>query len=283
VPYRSSLTAATFSPDGRFAALIVDSKELLVVGLPDATRLFSTAGTNFISVTISTTGVVAVVDEVESLDLRVKLWRSADWSPLPTIAFKSRIFDVALSADGQFVGLSGDDDLARIIRTASGAEVTRFAVSESAIPVFSPDSSLAALAGAGQVVRVFDLKTNRELSPIAHGEDTLLIAFTPDSRYLATVGAAFTRIHSATTGEEIARIANSAPVKRIEFSRDGTHVATTDEDNTRIWYWTSNDVAAAACQRLRRQLLEPQWPAVPGERFETRLARACNSLVSALK
>jgi WD40 repeat protein len=269
------MTAAAFSPDGRFAALILDGKELLVVGLPDARRIFSARADNFVSVAISTTGVVAVVEQVQFGHLRVLLWRSSDWSPLPTIAFESRQSDVALSRNGEFVGLTGGDDIARVFRTASGAELARFAASESVIPVFSADSTLVAVAGAGQAVRIFDLSRNRERAPLAHNEDTPLIAFTPDSQSLASVGVTYTRVLSATTGDEIARIGNSAPVERIEFSPDGKYLAMTDGANTRIWSWKSGDVADAACRRLRRQLRESQWPRAAGERFDVRLARAC--------
>ena len=224
--------------------------------------------------TISTSGVVAVVEEDGSTDLRVRLWQSSDWRALPTIAFKSHNHDVTLSSNGEFLGLVDGDDIARVFRTMSGTEVTRFAVRGSVTPMFSPDSTLVAVAGAGHVVRLFDLVRNRERASLAHIEDTPLIAFSRDSQFVASVGVT-TRIFSAVTGQEIARIGNPASVQRIEFSSDGMYVATTDGDSTRIWNWRSDDVAGAGCLRLRRQLRDSQWPPAAGEPFNARLLVAC--------
>ena len=126
-PYQATMTAAAFSPDARFAALILDGTELVIVGLPDARRVFSIRGQKFVSLAIGTSGVVAAVDAIEFGHPRVRLWRSSDWSELPGITFESRQDDVALSANGEFIGLTGDDEMARVVRTGSGLEVARFA------------------------------------------------------------------------------------------------------------------------------------------------------------
>jgi WD40 repeat protein len=275
-PYQSAVTKAAFSPDGRLATLILDGKELLVLSLPDGRKQFSAKGEKLESVAISAPGdVIALVEEVEFADLRVRLWRSSDWSPLPDIAFKSRSYGVVLSADGEFVSFVDDDNVARVVRTRSSTEVARFTVSGGVVPVFSPDSTLVAVADAQRAVHIFDLPGNRERMTLAHNEDTRLIAFTPDSRFVATVGRTFVRILSTDNGQEAARLRNSKAVERIQFSHDGKYVATTDADSTRIWLWTPDDMAAAGCTRLRRRLQPPQWPPIAGEPFATRLARAC--------
>jgi WD40 repeat protein len=278
-PYESRLTSAAFSPDGRLATLILDDKELRVFGLPDGRRLFSARGTKFVSVAIgSPSDVVAVVEEVAFADLRIRLWRSSDWTPLSGIGFKSRDYRVVLSSDGGLVSFIDEDNVARIVRTRSGAEVARFTVGGSVVPVFSPDSALVAVAGVGRTVRILDLHRNRERTSLGHNEETLLLAFTPDSQYLATVGRTYTRIFSAETGDEVARLRNSRQVELIQFSGDGRYLATSDDETTRIWMWRPHDMAEAGCARLRRHLQPSQWPPIAGEPFANRIVRACPGL-----
>jgi WD40 repeat protein len=274
-PYAKELTNAAFSRDGRLATLILDAEELIVLGLPDGRRLFSAKGKNFVSLALSAGDVIAVAEEVETFDLRVRLWRSADWSLLPAIAFKSRFYDLAISADGEFVSFVEDESVARVLRTRTGAEAARFPVSRAGVPVFSPDSTLVAIGDAQRAVHVFDLRRNRERMTIPHSEDTPLITFTPDSRYLATGGQTFVRILSTDNGQEAARLRNSSEVERIQFSHDGKYMATTDGESTRIWLWKPDHIAEAGCARLRRPLQPSQWPPIAGESFAARLAAAC--------
>jgi hypothetical protein len=67
-------------------------------------------------------------------------------------------------------------------------------------------------------------------------------------------------VFEAASGQQMARLDHDGPVRAIALSADGRRIASASIDHSvRLLDWHPDDLFAAACVRLRRNLTEREW------------------------
>jgi sugar lactone lactonase YvrE len=87
------------------------------------------------------------------------------------------------------------------------------------------------------------------------------VAFSPDGKYMVSGGSdRFTRVWEVDSGNEVARMTFGGSVNSVAFSPDGKYVLSGSSDTyAHLSYWRIDDLIAAACKRLPRNLTRAEW------------------------
>ena len=133
--------------------------------------------------------------------------------------------------------------------------------------VFSPDGQHLATASRDATARVWEVSNGREVARLRHDDTVVAVVFSPNGQYLATASQdATARVWATSSGQEVARLAHQQFVHAVAFSPDGRYVATASDDHTvGVWDVRPQDVLAAACTRLTRNLTPEEWRQYVGE------------------
>jgi WD40 repeat protein len=119
------------------------------------------------------------------------------------------VSNASFSADGEFVVVAGDNNMARIMRVADGKIVAE--LREQTGPMtgasFSPDGKLVVTANEARFARVWDWRANRVLLELAHPAAVDEAFFSRDGASIITIGADnAARIWDAKSGRPISPV-----------------------------------------------------------------------------
>ena len=156
----------------------------------------------------------------------------------------SSITAVRISADGQYIAITGSERAILVIGANSGAEVARLvppdAVSNFSV-AFSPDSKLLASVGDDGAVRLWDTSTWKQARALeGHDGSVRCVSFSPDGKKLASGGNDTTvRVWDVATGKSLAVLeGHTGAVAGVTFSPDGTVLASASHDQTALLWKT---------------------------------------------
>jgi WD40 repeat protein len=150
-------------------------------------------------------------------DKRVLLWQTTTSDPVRTLAHAGEVRLLAYSSDGAYLA------------------------TDSA----SADSR-------GRHLTVWDARDGRQRFQASYEGVIWHIAFSPDNQSVVTAQTDHTvRVWSVGEQRETARFEHGDRVSSLAFSPDGRFLASGSWDQTvQLWLWRSQDLIAAACERL---------------------------------
>ncbi len=149
----------------------------------------------------------------------------------------------------------------RIIEVSSGKVSQIFQGLAARTIHFSDNGEWVVRSASG---RVAVAKATRQQAPIltySHDDSITAVAFSTDGRHIATGGRdGVLRVWNLNNGRELLRQGFLSKVLDLGFSSDGTLVtAVSGDGEIRQFPLTYEDPAAAACQRIQRQLTIEEW------------------------
>jgi len=243
------ITAAAFSPDGRWLALApqgagtiefwnprsVTRHRVLAVGAATVTRIvFAPDGMRVAAIVEQATGKCAV-----------RAWRLADGETEMVLgSHDPGAVGFAFSPDGATLLTTSGEGTVRLWEAGSGRRLLEI---PAEIPIKQVDvGAVLGLAGTRIVSptrKILDAKTGATVGELPPQGNLTAMAASPDGELFATGVANGTMyVHDFATGGLVARLAGHAQaVRAAVFSADGTWLATASTDGTaRLW-----DVRAA--------------------------------------
>jgi WD40 repeat protein len=168
-----------------------------------------------------------------------QVWEVDSGKQLSAFPVRSRLWDVAISPDGQRAALSvghwSDSDFtAEVYDLKSGKREAEFPTPAAAVLVFSPDSQRLLTAGVN--AQLWDLQTGKSLVTLRH-ENVAAAAFSPDGTRVATAGRDHVvRLWEVPGGRELRQLSHQNALTAVAFSPDGRLLATTGADlTTQVW------------------------------------------------
>jgi WD40 repeat protein len=185
VPAHSSkVTAAVFSPDGRYLA--TGAKDKFVrgfdVGGGERWRVAAPEDTKHLRFTADN-AYLMVADHAD----RVRLIHSLSGAIALEYVHQGWVGGIAASPTGGFVASAGADGTAIIVKPAEGREQCRLRQTHAVTAVsFSYDGRWLATAGQDRTARIYDVLTCVELFRLRHEEPVWDVAFHPSERRLLT-------------------------------------------------------------------------------------------------
>lgn len=168
---------------------------------------------------------------------------------------------VTLSPDGRyFTTVHGGELSLRSI--TDGHEVARLLHDNSVDKLaFAPDSTSLAVATDDGAVHLWSTGSGKELIRLWVGDKVANLMFGPDKGYMVVVGSAGrVSIWDITSGQEVSEIIHEQAVDNLFIGPNGKYVITvTRNGSAQLWLWRTEDLIAAACARLTRNLTEKEW------------------------
>ncbi|MBQ5790054.1 MAG: WD40 repeat domain-containing protein, partial [Thermoguttaceae bacterium] len=168
---------------------------------------------------------------------------------------KDRLWRIAISDDGQYVGAACNDGRVYFWEALTVNDAGTLPNREDAQklgagfekvghegPVFdvafSPDGGFCATAGADNTIRVWNLQMFRQVAVIeGHADKVYSVRFSDDGAYLLSASRDKTaRLWSPSTGEELCRfVGHVGAVREAEFTPDGCVLTASDDGTARLW------------------------------------------------
>jgi WD40 repeat protein len=196
------------------------------------------------------------------------MWASRSGQEVARWRHEKGVQALAFHPQDLFVATASDDATVRLWEITSGQEVRRFSHRSGVnAVVFSPDGQHLATASRDATARVWEVSNGREIARLRHDDTVVAVVFSPNGQYLATASQDTTaRVWATSSGQEVARLTHQQFVHAVAFSPDGQYVATASDDHTvGVWDVRPQDVLAAACTRLTRNLTPEEWRQYVGE------------------
>jgi WD40 repeat protein/serine/threonine protein kinase len=258
-PYHAG---AAFSPDGRYFAGLVGSKDVKVWD--------ATTGVEVCVFSAHTQRVKHLAFSPDSryiascsFDQTIKIWEVGTCRVIRVLrGHTSRLLRVGFSPDGNVL-CSADGNVVRLWDTATGEVIRTLEghTGEVKLAVFSRDGTRIASAsgaekvyrGVGGEVKVWDATTGREVYTLrGHNGLVEALAFSADGRRLASAGYDQTvKIWDLAIGQEALTLrGHSDRIHCLAFSADGRRLASASADKT-VRLWDATPLAEKPAQELR--------------------------------
>jgi WD40 repeat protein/tRNA A-37 threonylcarbamoyl transferase component Bud32 len=244
--HTGSVNAVAFSKGG----LIASGDSSGMVKIWDAATGREAA---VLQLTSHTSGVTSVAFSPDgellaagSGDSTVKVWRVATRLEVTNFAHDGKIHELAFSADGRLLAVSGDG------RLSLWDVAARQRLPDAEVPAyrgiaFSADNRLLACASFGITVRLWDMAEQRESARLIgpHTSFVIDVAVSPDSKVLATCSwdteICLWDIQPLVEGRPQIPLAtlkgHRSYVHSLSFSPDGQTLASASEDATvKLWH-----------------------------------------------
>lgn len=168
---------------------------------------------------------------------------------------KDRLWRIAISDDGQYVGAACNDGRVYFWESLTVNDAGKLPNREDAQklgpgfekvghegPVFdvafSPDGGFCATAGADNTIRVWNLQMFRQVAVIeGHADKVYSVRFSADGNYLLSASRDKTaRLWNPATGEELCRfVGHLGAVREAQFTPDGAVLTASDDGTARLW------------------------------------------------
>jgi len=239
LPRRSSLTAATWSPDGRLFASGSAGGEAAVwqVGRDTPLRTIATPS----PVTALSLGrktlLVGSGTHVRLLDLASGRTRTVD--------FHGGVVAALLDPTGQVFAVAtraGKGTTTLLVSTHTGRTVARLREDGIRSFAFSPDGRLLATGSRDSTARIWDAPTGKLRHVLQHHGYVLAEEFSPDGGSLVTSsadGAAY--VWDVASGQrELLLVESNGGINDAAFSPDGGELVTGSTDRVARIYYSSN-------------------------------------------
>lgn len=201
-------------------------------------------------------------------DRNVRLWATDNWKEAGRLEHQDIIHDVAFSLDDRYL-LSGIGSFSAspvnggvlwdvATRMQVGAVTHKSPVESVAL---SRDGHYFATGSQDFTAAVWKTRDRQAVTLVRHELPVWAVGLSPDGKYLLTSSEDRTaRMWVMETGQEVARLVLNGPVKDAVLSPDGTQLVTaTTDGNVRFHLWRSEDMIAAACRLLTRNLTAEEW------------------------
>lgn len=168
---------------------------------------------------------------------------------------KDRLWRIAISDDGQYVGAACNDGRVYFWESLTVNDAGTLPNREDAQklgpgfetvghegPVFdvafSPDGGFCATAGADNTIRVWNLRMFRQVAVIeGHADKVYSVRFSPDGKFLLSASRDKTaRLWNPANGEEVCRfVGHLGAVREAVFAPDGSVLTASDDGTARLW------------------------------------------------
>jgi len=182
-------------------------------------------------------------------DGTVEIRRVPSLEVVRTLDFQKGVFTLDFSADGQYLGVSGESGRRVLWDTAKWQEVPFQPLNGLIAGMFAPTGHQYAVYSAA-LVEVWNGEQTRQIKPDAIGTIGA-IAFSADGHYLLIGGSNGVRIWDLAANSEVGRIGDTLSVRGLANSPDGKLLSVTYSNGSGILsIWRKDDLIAAACQRL---------------------------------
>jgi len=156
----------------------------------------------------------------------------------------------------------GDGDATQYLDVhdgATGARISRIRFDGEADASFNPRGDRLFLIQDTEL-GVFDVTSGRRLFTLGHEEEIRRLRASPEDGVLATVAGGNVHVWNYRTGELLSRLSSAGHVLVVRFSADGRYLFTGSHEHTAtLWLWKTDDLRAAACARLSRNLTRSEW------------------------
>jgi uncharacterized delta-60 repeat protein len=195
-------------------------------------------------------------------DGTARVWSVETGQEVARVTHDGAVSAVAFSPDGKYVVSGGGDSTARAWEAQSGQEVARMTHEGWVNAVaFSPDGKYVVSGSDDGTAWVWNVETGQEVARMTHEDWVRAVAFSPDGKYIVSGSSDGTaQVWEAQSGQEVARMTHEGWVNAVAFSPDGRYVVSVSEDGTaQVWLWRPEDLIAAACRRLPRNLTPEEW------------------------
>ena len=199
---------------------------------------------------------------------RVQVWATGSGSELFNLPLRAEAKAAAFNLSGDMLSVA-EGSIVRLLSARTGESGSRTVSAEEAGIVrclaFDLTGNRIAAGGEGGVVLVYEVDTGKRIARLTHDERLRSIVFdvtfSPDGKYVATASTdRLARIWDVETGREVGRMAHDKDVFAVGFTADGKTLVTGCSDHgLRAWMWRPDDLIAAACARLTRNLTEDEW------------------------
>ncbi len=210
LPSFNSVTAITFSPDGKYLATVTGNTALVweVASGREVARMIHDWPMNAVAFSLDGEYLVTVQTEEEPVEALIQYQTAQVWEmasgrevaymriPPPYREFSSYPWR-AISPDGKYWAEAGRASLTHEVGLAvdytarvweGGQEITRMTYEGDVLAVtFSPDGKYLATASEDHTARVWEVASGQEVARMIHEKRVTAVAFSPDGKYLATV------------------------------------------------------------------------------------------------
>ncbi len=207
-----------------------------------------------------------------SLDHTVRLWDlqqpQPSASPVILPRHKGGVTALAISPDGKLLASGDTDKTIRLwnLRDLQSPPVVIEGHSAGVVSLsFSADNRFLASGSEDHTARVWDLNAMNNAPLVLRGHDLTIrtVAFSPDNQMLVTGSYdGTTRLWNLNRPDTAPVILNSGndEVMSVAFSPDGKNVASGYmSGKILVWNTSTESLADAVCQRVRRNLNKAEW------------------------
>jgi len=246
----AGVSQATFSPDGKFIAILRPDHEVQVLetigGRQTAAILNMTA-----PLALDSSGSLVVTANDENAEVRdvtsgrvLTVLRTPKGKSANTVAVDGRPLGAEFSGDSRLIVTADDAGLARIWNAHSGVLQRTLSGHSSSVlhAEFSSDGSMVVTTSQDGTARVWETAGGQLLAELkGHTGPVTRAAFSRDGEFVVTASADGTaRVWLTDTGESVAVLGpHRHPVLQAVFTPDGRYVVTAVE-NGQIRLWDAN-------------------------------------------
>ncbi len=246
------ITAAEYSPDGRFLALAkFGSVELQDAKTGKAVRGFPVEGGKVNAVHFSPDGnFLVTASGITGLKGYATIWEVATGKEVRRIGQETHrdiLFDAEFSPDGKLLATAGYDRVIRLWDVKTGKYLQKYPSHNGAVfdLAFSPDGTVLASASGDSTCKIWHVESGRRLDTLNQPQgEQFGVDFTPDGKFIVGVGAdnkirlwRFLSKDKPRINPVVhARFAHEDTIVDMAISPDGKWLATSSADRAlKLW------------------------------------------------